>query len=125
MSTLDKDEVIANFTAAYKAANGKDPQIEAKGGWYSVDGGKNIRLAALADMTEELSGGAAAPAEDAPAKAEKAKPAKKAKKAAPATGSKTSGFSVVSHGDGMKPGDLWKQQLEASGQACTLPRGVN
>ena len=43
MSKLDKDAVIAKFTEAYTAANGKAPQIEAKGGWYSVDGSKNMR----------------------------------------------------------------------------------
>jgi hypothetical protein len=118
MSKLDKDEVIANFTAAYQAANGKKPQVEAKGGWYSVDGGKNIRLAALVDMTAELSGGAAAeaaPAEEAPPK----KAAKKAKAAAASNGP-----TVVSAGDGMKPGDFWKSRLETSGQKCTLPSGI-
>ena len=67
MSNLDKDQVLSDFTAAYKAAHGKEPQIEAKSGWFSVDGGKNIRLAALAEMAAELSGGAPA----APAKEEK------------------------------------------------------
>jgi hypothetical protein len=37
MSKLDKDSVLAKFTAAYEAANGKAPTIEAKGGWYSVE----------------------------------------------------------------------------------------
>lgn len=32
MSKLDKEDVIASFTAAYVAANGKEPHIEAKGG---------------------------------------------------------------------------------------------
>jgi hypothetical protein len=55
MSKLDKEEVVSNFTEAYKSANGKEPSIEAKGGWYSVDGGKNIRLAQLNEMIGELS----------------------------------------------------------------------
>ncbi|MCC2615514.1 hypothetical protein LJ739_04585 [Aestuariibacter halophilus] len=75
MSKLDKDQVIAKFTEAYKAANGKAPNIEAKGGWYSVDGGKNIRLAALDEMADELASGSK------PAKAAAKKPA--AEKAAP------------------------------------------
>ncbi|MCJ8273368.1 MAG: hypothetical protein MJK04_28700 [Psychrosphaera sp.] len=129
MSKLDKDEVIANFTAAYQAANGKEPQVEAKGGWYSVDGGKNIRLAALVDMTAELSGGAApaAPAEEAKAapakKAAPKKAAPKKAKAAPAAAAST-GPTVVSAGEGMKPGDFWKSRLESSGQKCTLPSGI-
>ncbi len=125
MSKLDKDEVIANFTAAYQAANGKEPQVEAKGGWYSVDGGKNVRLAALVDMTAELSGGAAPAEEAAPAKKAAPKKAapKKAKAAAPVA-STSNGPTVVSAGDGMKPGDLWKNRLESSGQKCTLPSGI-
>jgi hypothetical protein len=54
MSKLDKDQVIAAFKEAYTAVNGKVPVIEAKGGWYSVDDGKNIRLAGLDAMTAEL-----------------------------------------------------------------------
>lgn len=52
MSKLDKEHVIAEFTAAYKAAFGKEPQLEQKPGWFSVDGGKNIRLAELAELTQ-------------------------------------------------------------------------
>lgn len=121
MSKLDKDEVLANFTAAYQAANGKAPQIEAKGGWYSVDGGKNVRLAALVDLTAELSGGEAKAPEAAPAAKEKPKKAaKKAKKATVTVAS--SGFNVVSAGSGMKPGDHWKEQI---GEGSILPRGLN
>ena len=119
MSKLDKEQVIADFTAAYKAANGKEPTIEAKGGWFSVDGGKNLRLAALADMTAEL-GGASAPAakEEKPAKAEPVKAAKKtAAKKAPAKktakAKKASGFSVKA---------FWADQLKANDPAAKLPR---
>ncbi|MBT1451978.1 hypothetical protein KJ365_13880 [Glaciecola sp. XM2] len=76
MSKLDKDSVIEKFTTAYTAANGKAPQIEAKGGWYSVDGGKNMRLAQLDELADSMAGSA-----PAPKKAEKAAPAKE--KAAP------------------------------------------
>ena len=115
MSKLDKDEVIAKFTEAYKAANGKEPQIEAKSGWYSVDGGKNIRLTQLVEMTEELAGGtasaseekAAAPKKEKAAKAEKKAPAKKA--APKAKG----GFSVKA---------FWAEKITDSNPGSTLPR---
>lgn len=98
MSKLDKDQVIAEFTAAYTQANGKAPEIEAKGGWYSVDGGKNVRLATLVDMTAELGGAAApAPAVEAKTDAPKKAPAKKAapkKPAAKKAVKAKSGFSV-------------------------------
>jgi hypothetical protein len=92
MSKLDKDQTIEQFTLAYTAANGKAPEIEAKGGWYSVDGGKNIRLSAIAEMTAELSGGTAA-ASTAPVtkKATKKPTAKTAKPA-----KSKSAFSVKS-----------------------------
>jgi len=94
MSKLDKDAVIAKFTEAYQAANGKAPEIEAKGGWYSVDGGKNMRLAQLDEMADELAAGKSAAKQAAPAKAETKKKAP-AKKAAPAKAKKAnSGFSV-------------------------------
>lgn len=93
MSKLDKDAVIAKFTEAYQAANGKAPEIEAKGGWYSIDGGKNLRLAALDEMANELSSGTT----PAPAKAEKetaAKPAAKKKAPAKKAAKSKSAFSV-------------------------------
>ncbi len=106
MAKLDKDTVIAAFTEAYTKANGKAPEIEAKSGWYSVDGGKNIRLAQLQEMTDSLSGAASEPSK-APAK-EASKPAK-VKAAAPAK-KVTSGFSVKG---------FWAEQLSAG---STLPR---
>jgi hypothetical protein len=139
MSTLDKEQVLSDFTEAYKKANGKEPQIEAKGGWYSIDGGKNVRLAALVDLTAEVSGSAApakaakAPAkEKAPAKAptaakapakEKA-PAKKkavAKKAAPAVAA--SSFTVVKKGDGFNPANFWLEYLASLDMDCRTPHG--
>jgi hypothetical protein len=71
MSKLDKDQVIAAFSEAYTAVNGKAPSIEAKSGWYSVDGGKNIRLAELDAMTTEL--GSTAPSKEANAVVDNAK----------------------------------------------------
>lgn len=89
MSKLDKEQVIEQFTKAYTSANGKAPTIEAKGGWYSIDGGKNIRLAALVELTNELTGSSAA----APAPVKKA-PTKKVAPAKAKKSTKTSGFSV-------------------------------
>lgn len=119
MSKLDKEQVIADFTAAYKAANGKEPSIEAKGGWFSVDGGKNMRLAALEEMTAELGGSSASASKEekpttAEPKAAKKPAAKKpaAKKAA-AKPKKASGFSVKA---------FWSEQLKANDPAAKLPR---
>ena len=111
MSKLDKDAVIAKFTEAYQKANGKAPQIEAKGGWYSVDGGKNVRLAQLEEQADEM-GGATSP--KAPAKAEKKAPAKAkpaAKKAAKPK--KSSGFSVK---------DFYTQQIKELNPGAKAPR---
>lgn len=120
MSKLDKDSVIEKFTQAYKAANGKEPTIEAKGGWYSVDGGKNMRLAQLDEMADSL--GADAPKAEAkkaaPKKAEAAekKPAAKkapAKKAAPKAKKKSTSFSVK---------DFYAQEILASKPGSRKPR---
>ena len=80
MSKLDKTEVLSAFEAAYEAAHGKKPEITTKPGWYSIDGGKNMRLADVAALTEELTSGSAAPSQEAaPAKKEAKKPAAPAK----------------------------------------------
>jgi hypothetical protein len=107
MSKLDKDQVIATFTEAYTAANGKSPVIEAKGGWYSIDGGKNIRLAQVEELTGELAGvkpvkAVASKAAKKAAEPKKEAAAKKAsepkttapKKAAKKPKAKNTGFSV-------------------------------
>ncbi|UAA37246.1 hypothetical protein KIH87_10900 [Paraneptunicella aestuarii] len=122
MSKLDKDEVIAKFTEAYKAANGKEPQIEVKSGWYSVDGGKNIRLAQIEEMLAELTSGstntseakaektekAAAPKAEKAPKKEKA-PAKKAAPKPKASG----GFSVKAY---------WAEKITENNPGSKLPR---
>lgn len=110
MSKLDKDGVLAKFTAAYEAANGKAPTIEAKGGWYSVDGGKNIRLAQLAEMAD----GMEAPA---PKKAKAEKPAKEAKAKKPKAAAKAkksaSSFSVK---------DFYTKQIQDTNPGAKAPR---
>ena len=124
MSNLDKEQVLSDFTAAYKAAHGKEPQIEVKSGWFSVDGGKNVRLAAIAEMTAELSGGAPvdAPAEEQKPAAKKAAP--KAKKAAPAAPvEKSLGYKVVKQGEGFGPANFWLDYLSTLGTDCRTPHG--
>jgi len=113
MSKLDKEQVIAAFTEAYTKANGKAPQIEAKGGWFSVDGGKNVRLAQLNEMAEALSGGKK-PAESEAAEPKASKATAKPKAKAKAKPQKSSGgFSVK---------DFWAQQIKSDNAGAILPR---
>ncbi|MBU1308221.1 hypothetical protein MN202_18610 [Rheinheimera muenzenbergensis] len=108
MSKLDKDQVVADFTAAYTAAFGKAPQLEQKPGWFSVDGGKNIRLAELAELGASY---ASAKKPATAAKAEAAKSATKSTKAAKTPKSK---------GDGGKSASaVWAERTGAQRQ----PRG--
>jgi hypothetical protein len=119
MSKLDKDQVIAAFTEAYTAANGKSPTIEAKGGWYSVDGGKNIRLADVDAMVAEL--GSSTPAKktaavtEKPKKVTEKKPAadKKVAKAAVKKKAKKSDFSVKA---------FWADKILEHSSGSKLPR---
>ena len=124
MSKLDKDQVLEQFTAAYTKANGKAPTIEAKGGWYSIDGGKNVRLAQVEELTDELSAQKVATKSPAKAKKEptaepkvetKAEPAKKAaapKKATKKAKSKGS-FSVKA---------MWAEKIQANNPGSQPPR---
>lgn len=125
MSKLDKDQVLSDFTEAYKAKNGKEPEIEVKSGWYSVDGGKNVRLAAIVDMTAELTGGEApAKAEEKPAaKTEAKKPAAKKAKAAPTAPATSKGYTVTKKGDGYNPANFWLDYLASLGSDSRTPQG--
>jgi hypothetical protein len=115
MASLDKEQVIEKFTNAYQSANGKAPELEAKSGWYSVDGGKKMRLAQLDELADELaSGGAAEKAPEAPKaapKAAKAAPKAKAKKAAPKK--EKSGFSVK---------EFWNDKILSENSGAIKPR---
>lgn len=131
MSKLDKTEVLAAFEAAYEAAHGKKPEIETKPGWYSIDGGKNMRLADVAALTEELTSGKAPAVEEkaetkpkAAAKKASKSPAKK--KAAPSKAAdKKAAFKVVSENkDGFTAEELWIKELAEKEHDCRLPRGV-
>ncbi|MBZ9610587.1 hypothetical protein [Rheinheimera maricola] len=104
MSKLDKDKVIADFTAAYTAAFGKTPQLEQKPGWFSVDGGKNIRLAELADLGASYSS---------------AKPKVAATKAAPAKSTAKPAAKTAKSNGGKSASALWAERNSAQRQ----PRG--
>ena len=137
MSKLDKDQVIAEFTAAYKTAFGKEPQLEQKPGWFSVDGGKNIRLAELAELAQSYAGSkaaakpkkadkpaATAKADSKPAKAVKAdsKPAKAAKTTKKPAASKTKSVPAASRPLHQQPAaQNWAEKI-GSGQR--MPRGA-
>ncbi|RUO44022.1 hypothetical protein CWE15_02245 [Aliidiomarina taiwanensis] len=116
MSKLDKEKVLSEFSQAYKAANGKAPKIEESPGWYSVDGSKNMRLAKLAEWTEELLGGAAEPASAA-------KPAAKAKKAAPKASPKAAMKVKSKAKGGLSAKEQWQQYLVSQAGASKAPRG--
>ncbi len=114
MTKLDKEQVIANFIAAYKAAFGKEPQLEQKPGWFSVDGGKNIRLAELEELGNSYSKTAKPAAKASKAPAAEPATAKTAPKKPAAPKTKTSS------GNGSKAAALWASNLNS---AQRLPRG--
>ena len=123
MSKSDKDQVIAAFTEAYTAANGKAPVIEAKGGWYSIDGGKNVRLAQVEELTAEFASAkpaapkaakkAAAPKKEAAPKKAAEPKAVAPKKAAKKSKVKNTGFSVKA---------FWAEKIEGKNPGSQQPR---
>ncbi|MAO67308.1 MULTISPECIES: hypothetical protein [Idiomarina] len=133
MSKLDKEKVLAEYTEAYQKAHGKKPKIESSNGWYSVDGGKNVRLAQLADEAKALGKEKKSEAKKSEPKkteakkpaAKKAEPKKKAEKkpAAKKSTAKKSPAKKSSSG-GLTAKELWKQKLENKGSDCRLPRGT-
>lgn len=135
MSKLDKDTVLAEFTAAYEQAHGKQPKIESSSGWYSVDGGKNVRLAQLEEETAALkakAGGGKAPAAASKAKAAKpaaktpTKAAKATTKAAAKPAVKTAAKKAPSKNanGGLSAKQLWAERLQNAGSKSRLPRGM-
>ncbi|ATZ74273.1 hypothetical protein CWC33_11440 [Idiomarina sp. X4] len=136
MSKLDKEKVLVEYTEAYEKAHGKKPKIEASNGWYSVDGGKNVRLAQLDEEAKALAKGKSAKAEKAaPKKAaakktetksesKKAAPKKSAtKKEAPKKAAAKKPAVKKSNSGGLTAKELWKQKLDDKGTDCRLPRG--
>ncbi|MCW8092208.1 hypothetical protein [Alteromonas sp. ASW11-130] len=119
MSDLDKDKVVADFTKNFKKAEGKEPEIEAKGGWYSVNGGKNMRLAQLQEWSEELAGSKNTNAESKPAEKAKAKSsntdqsAGKKTKSTKTSKTKKGGFSVKA---------FWVDKTEQENPGSIPPR---
>jgi len=119
MSKLDKTEVLNAFEAAYEAAHGKKPNIETKPGWYSIDGGKNMRLADVAALTDALTSGSAPSEENTPAKKEVKKPV------AVSTNVKKSSFNIIKENeDGYTAEEFWIICLAEKDHDCRLPRGV-
>ncbi|CUS48906.1 MAG: hypothetical protein HLUCCO02_02580 [Idiomarinaceae bacterium HL-53] len=110
MSKLDKDKVLGEFSAAFEAAEGKKPKVEESNGWFSVNGGKNMRLAKLAEWTEELGG--AKPKSTEKKAALKKKP-EATKKATP----------KKSSSGGLSAKELWAQKLASEEGQSRLPRG--
>ena len=119
MSKLDKDLVIATFTEAYTAANGKAPAIEAKGGWYSVDGSKNMRLADLDAMTGEL--GSLTPAKETKAVAEKPKSIAAKKPATEKKAAKSPAKKKIKKSDFSVKG-FWAEKILEKSAKSKLPR---
>jgi len=134
MSKLDKEKVLAEYTEAYQKAHGKKPKIESSNGWYSVDGGKNVRLAQLADEAKALGKEKkSAPKKSEakksePKKTETKKPASKKaepkKKAAAKKSTAKKSPAKKSSSGGLTAKELWKEKLENKGSDCRLPRGT-
>lgn len=122
MSKLDKETVISSFTEAYKQANGKAPSIEAKGGWYSVDGGKNMRLAQLAEEAENLAKSAPKAEKKTEKKAEKKTEDKKEAKAAPKKASKPKASKKAKPAKTFSVKDFYTQQIQANNPGSKAPR---
>ncbi|KPH94237.1 hypothetical protein AMS58_13105 [Pseudoalteromonas porphyrae] len=119
MSKLDKTEVLNAFEAAYEAANGNKPEITTKPGWYSIDGGKNLRLAEVAELTEQLTSGGSSE------KTVKKAPAKKTKTKTTAPAVKKAAFTVTTENeDGYTAEEFWIVYLARKEHDCRLPRGV-
>ncbi|MDO6618113.1 MULTISPECIES: hypothetical protein [unclassified Shewanella] len=119
MSNLTKEALIAELTAALENQTGKSVEIEQKGSWYKIDGGKSIRFSELEKMHLEATQGqtAVAPVADKPVKAVVAKKAVAKKPAV-----KVASTPATSTSGGKTPKELWREKLAAAGKS-TLPRG--
>ena len=111
MTNLDKDKVITEFTNAYTQVNGKAPSLEIKSGWYSVDGGKNVRLAQLQEMTVTLLASSC----------DKAKPVETTK--TPKKNNTSSNASTSPKGQGgFSVKQFWADKLQQQEPGSMLPR---
>ncbi|WP_417440758.1 hypothetical protein [Idiomarina sp.] len=122
MSKLDKEKVLAEYTEAYQKAHGKKPEIESSNGWYSVDGGKNVRLSQLADDAKALGKEKKSAPKKSESKKTEPKKAEAKKPAAKKSSAKQSPAKKSSSG-GLTAKELWKQKLEGKDSDCRLPRG--
>ena len=119
MAKPDKNDVIEEFTHAYTSVNGKRPDIQAKSGWYSIDGGKNVRLAQIQEMTAALleDGSKTPSTSKATKEAMSEAPPKTTSKTRPKNVAKTkpqkSGFSVKQY---------WADKLNTEAPGSTQPR---
>lgn len=127
MSKPDKEAVLKQFTTMYKRANGKTPKIEASNGWYSVDGGKNMRLTELETWAEELN---AHPTSTSPKSKPKA-PASKTKVSSQSKSSvkkkndkKGSKQKKQAGSGGSSATEVWRDYLQQQAGESKLPRGL-
>lgn len=118
MSKLDKEKVLSEFSEAYTRAHGKAPIVEEKSGWYSVDGGKNIRLAKIAEWATEL-GQTATPKAASTA----AKPIQATKSTPNKTNHKPA-VTISKSGGGLTPKETWLAYLAQEHGQCRPPRGL-
>lgn len=143
MSDLDKEAVLDEFTAEYKKAHGKKPKVEDSNGWYSVDGGKNLRLAQLDEWTQDLKNGKVNAAEEDTGKKDSAKAGKSstAKKSAKKPAKKSASKATTSKQTkstpkkgatkkaktkqhaGNTPAQAWQAHLDQQDGQSRLPRG--
>ncbi len=130
MSKLDKDQVIADYTAAYQQRHGTTPTIEASSGWYSVNGGKNMRLAQLAEEAKALAASDPKGTSNTTSKptAKKAAATKSTSKKAtnkPAATVAAPVKVVSSNKGGLSAKELWRKRLEEHPTLSRLPRGYD
>ncbi len=125
MSKPDKEAVLKQFTTMYKRANGKAPKIEASNGWYSVDGGKNMRLTELETWAEELNSHTATTAskakDKAPATKTKATPKSKSNKKS--NNKKSADRKKRTSNGGSSAAEVWRDYLQQQDGKSQLPRG--
>ncbi|MBQ4890976.1 hypothetical protein A9267_03585 [Shewanella sp. UCD-FRSSP16_17] len=119
MSNLTKEALIAELKAALEKQTSKTVEIEQKGSWYKIDGGKSLRFSDLEKMHLEVTQGQteAPVAEKVVAK----KPAAKKAVAAKTEAKKPTAKKADTSG-GKTPKELWREKLANAGKN-TLPRG--
>ena len=120
MSNLTKEALIAELKAALEKQTSKTVEIEQKGSWYKIDGGKSLRFSDLEQMHLEATQGQS----EVKAPAAKKEVAKKsvAKPATPKAVAKKPVTKKANASGGKTPKELWREKLANAGKN-TLPRG--